>query len=146
MAESRELSDHVCQALLRSGSAGRVALSTPTGPHILPVNYSVVEDAIIVRTSPYSLLGTYGRDTMIAFEVDGFDREHERGWSVQARGRVEAVADPAAIEQLRQAAPAQPWASGARALTLRLRWSELSGRQLGADWDPLLDLPESVRA
>ena len=70
---------------------GRVAISTPTGPHIVPVNYAVVDEAIIVRTSPYSLLGTYGRDTMVAFEVDGFDHELERGWSVQARGRVEAV-------------------------------------------------------
>ena len=146
MAESRELSERVCQALLRTGSAGRVALSTPGGPHILPVNYSVVDDAIIVRTSPYSLLGTYGRDAMLAFEVDAFDAAHERGWSVQARGRVETVADPAVIERLRQVAPGQPWAGGARALTLRLRWSELTGRQLGADWDPLRDLPAAVRA
>lgn len=145
MAESRELSDRVCQALLRSGSAGRVALSTPKGPHILPVNYSVAEDAIIVRTSPYSLLGTYGRDTMIAFEVDGFDGANERGWSVQARGRIETVADPAEIDRLRELAPARPWASGARALTLRLRWTELTGRQLGEDWDPLRDHPESAR-
>ena len=80
--------------------AGRVAISTPTGPHIIPVNYSVVDDAIVVRTSPYSLLGTYGRDTTFAFEIDGFDRERERGWSVQARGRAEAVTDHAELERI----------------------------------------------
>ena len=93
MAETRELNAGECQALLRSGVAGRVAVSTPTGPHIVPVNYTVVENSIVFRTAPYSLLGTYGRESTLAFEIDGFDEVNERGWSVQARGRVEAVTD-----------------------------------------------------
>lgn len=137
MAETRELSARECQALLRSGVAGRVALSTPTGPHIVPVNYSVVDDAIVIRTSPYSLLGTYGRDTTFAFEIDEFDRDRARGWSVQARGRVEAVTDRAELELIRESAEPQPWAGGSRPLYLRLRWAELSGRQVGARWDPV---------
>ena len=87
MAETRELKARECEMLLRSGVAGRVAISTPTGPHIVPVNYSVVDDAIVIRTSPYSLLGTYGRDSTFAFEIDEFDRALARGWSVQARIR-----------------------------------------------------------
>ncbi|MES2712231.1 MAG: PQQ-dependent sugar dehydrogenase, partial [Pseudomonadota bacterium] len=47
-----------------------VAFSTPAGPHMVPVNYTVVDDAIVVRTSPYSLLGTHGRNTVVAFGVD----------------------------------------------------------------------------
>jgi uncharacterized protein len=143
MAESRELSNRECEALLRAGVAGRIALSTPTGPHIVPVNYSVVDDAIVVRTSPYSLLGTHGRETTLAFEIDGFDVERERGWSVQARGRAEVVTDRAELERLRLAAPRQPWAGGARVLVLRLRWTELTGRRLGDAWDPLRDLASS---
>jgi len=141
VTQTRELSARECQALLRSGIAGRVALSTPTGPHIVPVNYTVVDGAIIVRTSPYSLLGTYGRDTTFAFEIDEFDRVGGRGWSVQARGRVEAVADHAEIQLIRESAEPHPWAGGARPLYLRLRWTELSGRQVGANWDPLHDVP-----
>ncbi len=102
MAETRELSVRECQDLLRAGVAGRVAVSTPTGPHIVPVNYTVVDDAIVIRTSPYSLLGTYGRDTTFAFEIDEFDRDRARGWSVQARGRVEGVTDRAELEQIRE--------------------------------------------
>lgn len=139
MAETRELSDHECQDLLRSGIAGRVAISTPTGPHIVPVNYSVVDGAIIIRTSPYSVLGTYGRDTTFAFEIDEFDRERGRAWSVQARGRVEPVADRTELEMIREVAEPHPWAGGARPLYLRLRWTELSGRQIGAFWDPVHD-------
>ena len=137
MAETRELSARQCEDLLRAGVAGRVGLSTATGPHIVPVNYSVLDDAIIIRTSPYSLLGTYGRDTTLAFEIDDFDRDNERGWSVQARGRVEVVTSSAVLERIRDDAEPKPWASGARTLYLRLRWTELSGRQLGARWDPV---------
>lgn len=137
MAEGRELSDGVCRALLRSRVAGRVAISTPTGPHIVPVNYSVAQDAILIRTSPYSLLGTYGRETTFAFEIDEFDRAHARGWSVQARGRVEAVTDQAEIQEIRAVDEPQPWAGGARPLYLRLRWTELTGRQVGDTWDVL---------
>ena len=147
MAESRELSSRECLTLLRAGVAGRIALATPTGPQIVPVNYSVVDDAIIVRTSPYSLLGTHGRDTTFAFEIDGFDPTNERGWSVQARGRSEAVTDRDDLAAIRAVAEPQPWAgNGGRALYLRLRWTELTGRKLGSDWDPVSHLPASRSA
>jgi nitroimidazol reductase NimA-like FMN-containing flavoprotein (pyridoxamine 5'-phosphate oxidase superfamily) len=113
--------------------AGRVAIATATGPHIVPVNYSVVDDAIVVRTSPYSLLGTYGRDTTFAFEIDSFDGGREIGWSVQARGRMEVVSNRAMLARIREIADPRPWAGGARPLYLRLRWTELSGRHLGPD-------------
>ena len=141
MAELQELSNRDCLALLCSGVAGRVAVSTPTGPHIVPVNYSVVDGAIVVRTAPYSLLGTYGRDSMLAFEIDGFDAVNHRGWSVQARGRVEAVTDREELAAIREVAEPQPWAGGGRPLFLRLRWTELTGRKLGSNLDPEPDQP-----
>ena len=141
MADVRELSPSECEALLRAGVAGRVALTTPTGPHILPVNYSVVDGAVIVRTSPYSLLGTYGRDTTVAFEVDQFDHDRHRGWSVVARGRAEAINDSAEVDRIRRVWEPRPWAGGTRSLYLRLHWTELTGRQLGAGWDAMADLP-----
>jgi uncharacterized protein len=141
MHESIDLTHEECERLLRSGVGGRIALSSPDGPHIVPVNYSVVDDAIIVRTSPYSVLGTYGRDTMLAFEVDQLDHERQRGWSVVARGRGEVVSDPAQLEHIRTTWEPRPWAAGARSLHLRLRWSELSGRRIGAAWDLEAALP-----
>lgn len=140
MSETRELSYSECEALLRAGVTGRVALSAPDGPQIIPVNYSVV-DGIVLRTSPYSVLGTYGRDTTLAFEVDHFDHAYHRGWSVVARGRAEIVDDPQEIAHIRSVWEPRPWAGGARALVLRIRWNELTGRQLGGGWDPLRDLP-----
>lgn len=143
MPEAIDLSHEQCVRLLGAGVTGRVALSTPDGPHIVPVNYSVVGEAIVLRTSPYSRIGTYGRGTMLAFEVDGVDNELWRGWSVVVRGRAEAVTDAQELERIHSTWEPRPWASGARALYLRIPWTELSGRQIGADWDPLRSLPVS---
>ena len=141
MHESIDLTPEECERLLRSGVGGRIALSSPDGPHIVPVNYSVVDDAIIVRTSPYSALGTYGRDSMLAFEVDQFDHERQRGWSVVARGRGEVVTKPDELDHIRTTWEPRPWAAGARSLYLRLRWTELSGRRIGVAWDLHSALP-----
>jgi uncharacterized protein len=140
MTESRDLSVSECEALLRAGVTGRVALVTPNGPHIFPVNYAVIDGAVVLRTSPYSVLGTYGRDATLAFEVDQLDYSRQRGWSVVARGRSEAVHDPQEIEHIRRVREPRPWASGTRTLFLRLHWTELTGRQLGAGWDAMREL------
>lgn len=141
MRDSFDLSKTECETLLRAGVVGRVAVAAPDGPHILPINYSVVDDAIVVRTSPYSLLGTHGRDAILAFEIDQFDYEYQRGWSVMARGRSEVVQDPGELEHIRSVWEPHPWAAGVRPLFIRTRWSELTGRQLGTGWDPLRQLP-----
>jgi len=140
-AEVVDLDRDECVRLLRAGVAGRVAVCTPNGPHIIPVNYAVVDDTIVLRTAPYSLLGTYGRDTTLAFEVDQLDYERQRGWSVVARGRGENVSDLEELDHIREVWEPRPWAGGTRSLYLRLRWTELSGRQVGAGWDPLSQLP-----
>lgn len=140
MLEPLEMSRSECEDLLRSGVAGRVALSTPAGPHIVPVNYSVVDDAIVIRTSPYSLLGTHGRNAVLAFEVDFFDYAQQHGWSVVARGRSEVVADTGDLDHIRSVWAPRPWAAGARNLFLRLPWTDLTGRRLGTGWQPAHDV------
>ena len=86
MREPVELSYAKCYELLAAGGLGRAAVCTPTGPHIVPVNYSVVDESVIFRTTPYSALGTYARNTQMAFEVDHADHERQLGWSVVATG------------------------------------------------------------
>lgn len=51
MNELQELSYSECEALLRAGVAGRIAVVDDTGPHIVPVNYSIVDGAIVVLTA-----------------------------------------------------------------------------------------------
>lgn len=129
-----ELSPRECEDLLRAATAGRVAFVAPDGPHIVPVNYAVLDGSIILRTAPSSLLGTYGRHARLALEIDGFDFAHEQGWSVVARGVSEVVDDPRLTATLRVTWKPRPWVAGSRSLFLRIPWDELTGRRIGTGW------------
>lgn len=130
MHHLKELDAAVCLRLLGERGIGRVAVITPDGPHLVPVNYAVLDDTIVIRTSPYSLLGTHARDSVLAFEVDDLDEPTRSGWSVVVRGRSRAESDPRTLARLRRLLP-QSWAPGARTLYLRLPLDEVSGRAVG---------------
>ncbi len=135
MTESREIPRPDCERLLRAGVVGRFAVTTPEGPHVVPVNYAVFDDTVVALTASSSLLGRYGPGATAAFEVDHVDHERHVGWSVLARGRAWAEDDPEEVARMRASWPPRPWAGGERDLYLRLRWTHLSGRWLGTDWD-----------
>ena len=141
MYEPFELTETECTELIRAGLVGRVAVCMPDGPHIIPVNYSVVDDSIVLRTTPYSLLGSTAKGSILALEVDQFDYEYQRGWSVVVRGRCEVVVDASELEHIRNTWNPTSWAKGGRTLYLRFRWNEMTGRRLGQGWDPMADLP-----
>jgi nitroimidazol reductase NimA-like FMN-containing flavoprotein (pyridoxamine 5'-phosphate oxidase superfamily) len=141
MHEPQELSYATCRGLLAIGVVGRAAVTTPDGPRIFTVNYSVVDEAILFRTTPDSVLGTYARNSALAFQVDNLDYEQQRAWSVMATGRAQAVEDPHEIAHIRAVWEPRPWAAGERELYVRLAWDELSGRQLGLSSDPKSELP-----
>jgi nitroimidazol reductase NimA-like FMN-containing flavoprotein (pyridoxamine 5'-phosphate oxidase superfamily) len=134
MNTSVQLSTSECRDLLEGGVVGRVAMATPVGPRIIPVNYSVDGDAIVFRTAPYSELSTYGWDTELAFEVDHLDYETHQGWSVVAIGRAHVVDDPDEVQRIRHKWEPRPWAPGSRNLYLKLAWRELTGLRLGDGW------------
>jgi nitroimidazol reductase NimA-like FMN-containing flavoprotein (pyridoxamine 5'-phosphate oxidase superfamily) len=141
MQTIQDLAREDCVRLLGAGIAGRVAISTPTGPHIVPVNYSVDGESVLVRTTAYSLLGTDGRDALLCFEVDQFDYEYQRGWSVAVRGRARFVDDADELSEIARRLPPRPWAAGQRSLVVRIPWTEMTGRQVGGGWDPWEHLP-----
>jgi nitroimidazol reductase NimA-like FMN-containing flavoprotein (pyridoxamine 5'-phosphate oxidase superfamily) len=136
MREPRELTEKECRDLLGAGGVGRVALAAPDGPHIVPVNYAVHDDSVVFRTTPYSVLGTHGWRTRLAFEVDHVDHERWRGWSVVAAGPGEMIEDADELAAIQTFWDPRPWAGGNRLLYLRLRWDRLTGRQIGAGWTP----------
>ena len=87
MSKILELTYEECETLLRAGVFGRFVLTRPTGPEIVPVNYVVVGNAVLVRTTPGSLLDRYAEGTAVVFEVDRAVYGRWHGWSVVARGR-----------------------------------------------------------
>lgn len=141
MAVACELSYSECQALLRSGVFGRIGLSTPDGPAVVPVNYAVSDSDILIRTAANGLLAAHGRGVRVAFEIDHVDYAFHRGWSVMARGTTAVVDDPDEVARIRWGWDPKPWASGDRSLLVMLPLTELTGRRLGAGWDPMSERP-----
>jgi nitroimidazol reductase NimA-like FMN-containing flavoprotein (pyridoxamine 5'-phosphate oxidase superfamily) len=136
-----ELTIEECLELLSGGVVGRVAMSTPVGPRIVPVNYAMYGDAIVFRTTPYSELGTYGWNNDLAFEIDHLDYDTHQGWSVVAIGRAELVEDPEELRDIKTTWDPRPWAPGARNLYMKLTWRDITGRRLGGDWSPATMTP-----
>ena len=134
MSEVEELSYSECRKLLSGGVFGRVAVCTKDGPRIIPVNYSLVEETIIFRTSPYGVVASHDWRSFIAFEVDYVDYAQQRGWSVLAVGPAERVEDAEELDLIKRTWDPRPWASGSRPLYVRLQWTELTGRRLGGGW------------
>ena len=89
---------------------------------------------MVFRTSPYSLLGTFARNSLLAFEIDHVDDGPHQSWSVVARGRCHSIDDHDEVARLEAASPPRPWAAGTRNLFLSIPWSEISGRRLGLRW------------
>jgi uncharacterized protein len=129
-----ELTVEECLDLLRTNIVGRVALSTPVGPRIVPVNYAMYGDAVVFRTAPYSELGTYGWNAELAFEIDHLDYENHQGWSVVVYGRGQLVEDPDEVSEIRRSWDPRPWAEGQRNLYMKLIWHNITGRRIGAGW------------
>ncbi|MFC9926142.1 helix-turn-helix domain-containing protein [Streptomyces sp. NPDC127190] len=124
-----ELGPGECQALLGTHGVGRLALSTPIGPVIVPVNYSIVDGAIVFRTAP-GTTPALAAGSRVAFEVDRIDDAFSRGWSVLVRGRARAVTDPEEQQRYTERAHSTPWAGGHRDMWVRLDPSTLTGRRI----------------
>ena len=96
-----DLTDAECRAFLGQSSVGRVGVTINALPVVLPVNFVVFEDTVVFRSTPGAKLSEALRGTVVAFEVDDYDPNGDRGWSVLIRGRAHAVVDPEVIGELR---------------------------------------------
>lgn len=125
-----EMSLAECLAALHTTDVGRIAMSTPSGPRIVPVNYGLLDDAIVVRTSAYSELAQHAIGAELAFEADELDFSRHTGWSVVAYG-VGSSVDGEELVRVRRVADPQPWAAGNRSFYVRITWRDLTGRRIG---------------
>jgi uncharacterized protein len=126
----RELTQAECYQRLGAADVGRVALCTEHGPTIIPVNYMVDGESIIVRTAPYTTLADHALGLM-AFEVDQLEPALKFGWSVLVVGRAMPVEDVDESTELRSSGRLATWAPGARNLFIRLTPRQVTGREIG---------------
>jgi nitroimidazol reductase NimA-like FMN-containing flavoprotein (pyridoxamine 5'-phosphate oxidase superfamily) len=88
-----ELDEDQCLKLISEGGIGRIAYVGRFGPAVLPVNYELLDKAVVFRTAANGPLdedlrtGIEGADYKVAFEIDSIDLATKRGWSVLIRGQ-----------------------------------------------------------
>lgn len=124
-----ELSSQECRDLLSTHGVGRLALPTDSGPVIVPLNYGVVEEAIVFRTAP-GTVPAQATGSQVAFEVDRIDAAFSQGWSVLVCGHASAVTDPDSVRRLEEQAYSKPWAGGQRDLWIRIDPLSITGRRI----------------
>ncbi|POX57386.1 DNA-binding protein [Streptomyces sp. Ru71] len=128
-AELVQLGAEECRTLLGTHGVGRLAVLTTDGLVIVPVNYSVVDGAIVFRTDPRATPGrAAGR--RVAFEVDRIDEAFSSGWSVLVQGRARTVTDPDEARRLTERVYSKPWAGGRRTLWMRIDPVGMTGRRI----------------
>ncbi|MCJ1676969.1 pyridoxamine 5'-phosphate oxidase family protein [Streptomyces sp. APSN-46.1] len=128
-AELVELSDGECRRLLSTHGVGRIAVITPQGPAIFPVNYVVAGRDIAFRTSGDAVLAR-AAGTEVAFEADHIDDVTRLGWSVLAVGEVEGVTDAWELARLDAVAYSLPWAGGPRTHWMKVTPTRITGRRV----------------
>ncbi|OKK22285.1 DNA-binding protein [Streptomyces sp. CB00455] len=123
------LEEDECRGLLGTHGVGRIAVYTPDGPAVFPVNYLIAGADIAFRTAAETL-AAQAEGTEVAFEIDNIDDVTAGGWSVLAVGELRAVTDPEEIQHLVAIARSQPWAGGPRTHWMKLTPLRLTGRRV----------------
>ncbi|MDH6144299.1 nitroimidazol reductase NimA-like FMN-containing flavoprotein (pyridoxamine 5'-phosphate oxidase superfamily)/plasmid maintenance system antidote protein VapI [Kitasatospora sp. GP30] len=122
-----DLEPSQCWAKVTPGGVGRIAVSTPDGPRVVPVNYHVLDETILYRTAAHGLPAS-AIGQQVAFEVDQLDEALSSGWSVVVAGIAEHLTDPEALEWLAEHADPGPWAGGTRQTWVRISPQRVTGR------------------
>ena len=118
-----------CRRLITPGGVGRIAVSTSSGPVVVPVNFAVLADTIVVRTAEGTVIDGHA-DEQVALEVDHIDEALCQGWSVLVRGPAHRVAHPAELRHLQEDAAVWPWPGGEREVYVRIVSREITGRRI----------------
>jgi nitroimidazol reductase NimA-like FMN-containing flavoprotein (pyridoxamine 5'-phosphate oxidase superfamily) len=118
-----------CLALLRTATLGRVGLTSGALPVILPVNFHLDGDQVLIRSGEGTKLEAAMRDAVVAFEADDFDPIDHSGWSVVVTGVARLLDDPAAKEAIRRL-PLARWAPSGNGHVVAISAELVTGRRL----------------
>jgi uncharacterized protein len=121
-----------CLRLLAQAPLGRVGLTSGALPVILPVNFLLHEDHILVRTGRGTKLDAATRNAVVAFEADHIDSFNHTGWSVVVVG-IARDADPSALGASAPHPPARWAPAGGDERLISISIDFISGRRITID-------------
>ncbi|MES1940392.1 hypothetical protein T5B8_09119 [Salinisphaera sp. T5B8] len=117
-----------CLQLLRTHSIGRLAFNSDPSPQVLPVNYLVDDERILICSGPGAKHDAALAREPATFQVDGHDTQRRSAWSVMVRGALDIVPEG----EIRASLP-QPLPGGTREYLLRLSIYQITGRRIPPD-------------
>ncbi len=128
-----------CLRLLASVTLGRIGFSSGALPTVLPVNFEVDGERILVRTVRGSMLHAALRDAVVAFEADDFDPVRHSGWSVAVTGIATEVGGDRSGASRTYVEPVPRWASVETEVVLAISTDLVTGRRRAAASLPYRD-------
>lgn len=116
-----------CLELLATAQLGRIAVTSGALPSIVPVNYTLVDEYIVIRTGRGTKLDAATRNAVVAFEADAIDPVEHTGWSVMVTG----VSRELSREELdRVGSKPDRWAPGSAGRYIAVSTDVISGRRV----------------
>jgi nitroimidazol reductase NimA-like FMN-containing flavoprotein (pyridoxamine 5'-phosphate oxidase superfamily) len=127
------LDPDACLELLKTQPVGRLAAVIGGRPEIFPMNFTVSEGAVVMRSEDGTKLAAV-EGGEVAFEVDAVTEAFRGGWSVIVHGRLERLEDPVDVQRA-ELTGLRAWSQSGKPHWLRLAAAEVTGRRIvhGAD-------------
>lgn len=126
-----------CMALLARATLGRIGVTIGALPVVLPVNFCLGDEHVLVRTSPGTKLDAALRGTVVAFEADDVDPLYHAGWSVLVQGV--AHADDTVDRVASDGSTVPRWVPGRDERLVSISTDVVSGRRIVAGRPPTID-------
>jgi nitroimidazol reductase NimA-like FMN-containing flavoprotein (pyridoxamine 5'-phosphate oxidase superfamily) len=119
-----------CLRLLGTAALGRIGITVGALPVVLPVNFRLVGERIVLRAAPGTKLDAATRHAVVAFEVDDIDPFSHLGWSVVVTGMARCVTDPREREALTSSRVPR-WAPRGEDCVVAVNSDIITGRRIG---------------
>lgn len=114
---------------MRTRSVGRIAITSRALPVILPVNFLLDGERVLVRTRPGTKLDAAASGAVVGFEVDDFDGVSHAGWSVSLTGLARVVTDEQDLARIARL-PLPRWAPVGAEHVIAITTEMVSGRRI----------------
>lgn len=118
-----------CLQLLSAATLGRVGVTSGSLPTVLPVNFLLDGERILIRTGTGTKLHAATDNAVVAFETDGFDPMYHSGWSVVVTGTARELTDPDELKAIASARLAR-WAPRGDGRVIAISIEVVTGRRI----------------
>lgn len=122
------LSEDQCWELLAGVEVGRLAVAAAGDVDIYPLNFVVDGRELVFRTAEGTKLLEVVLAGRVAFEVDGYEPEHGRAWSVVIKGVAHDLERFSEIYEA-QGLPLFPWNASPKERFVRIVPHRITGRR-----------------